>query len=250
VGQSLDDPGARRAQVAVQEGEQGVSGGEPDRGHPGGVAIVFEGFTGLLDGVADAGGGDLQEVGEHVHGADLPLVEQREQQACGIVEEWLAAEVSGCPSGSAAALFAAALLGASGLGRGECGGQTFQFRAGHAGQPQVGQLVEHALAALGGATFTVGCRRGRVSDGLGMQGVVPGAVHGVTLDRQGGQTFLADRDARRVVAGVHGGLDTQTAAGAGRRNGLDDHLVAGQGPAPPVEGDVGEQPVFDLVPLQ
>ena len=30
---------------------------------------------------------------------------------------------------------------------------------------------------------------------------------------------------------------------------LHDDFVAGQGPAAPVHGDVGEQPVLDLVPL-
>src|SRR5207344_1556951 len=52
-----------------------------------------------------------------------------------------------------------------------------------------------------------------------------------------------------VVAGIQGGLHAQPAAGGGGGDGLDDHLVAGQRSAPPVEGDVGEQPVFDLVPL-
>jgi hypothetical protein len=97
------------------------------------VAVVLEDFTGLVDGVADAGGGDLQQVGEHLQRAHLPLVAQRDQQACGIVQAWLAAEGSGCPSGSAAALLAVALLGPGGLGWGECGDQTLPFRAGHAG---------------------------------------------------------------------------------------------------------------------
>jgi hypothetical protein len=211
------------------------------------VAVVLEGFTGLLDGVADAGGGDLQQVGEHVPGAHLPLVEQRDQQPCGIVEQWLAAQVSGCPSGSAAALLAVALLGPGGLGRGECGGQTLQLRAGHAGQPRVGQLPEHGLAALGGTVRRTDVRRLSAAAGeLGVEGVVPGAVHGVALKRQGIQALPADRDSGGVVAGVQGGLDTQTAAGAGRRDGLDDDLVAGRWPAPPVAADPGEQPVFDL----
>jgi hypothetical protein len=239
VGQLLEEFGPRGASVGVQERAEGLGGGEADGGRAAGVAVVFEGFTGLLDGVADTGGGDLQQVGEHVHGAHLPLVEQRDQQACGIVEEWFAAEVSGCPSGSPAALLAVALLGSGGLGRGQGGGQTFQFRAGHAGQPQVGQLLEHGLAALGGTAQRTEMRRlGGAGGELGVEGVVPGAVHGVALKRQGIQALPADRNARRVVAGVQGGLDTQTAAGAGRRDGLDDHLVAGQWPAPPVHGDV------------
>jgi hypothetical protein len=44
----------------------------------------------------------------------------------------------------------------------------------------------------------------------------------VALKRQGIQALGADRDARRVLTGVQDGLDTQTAAGAGRRDGLDD----------------------------
>jgi hypothetical protein len=135
VGQLCEELGSRGAGIGVQERAEGLGGGEADGGRAAGVAVVFEGFTGLLDGVADADGGDLQQVGEHGHGAHLPLVEQREQQACGIVEEWCAAEVSGCPSGSAAALLAVALLGSGGLGWGECGDQMFQLRAGHAGQP-------------------------------------------------------------------------------------------------------------------
>ena len=60
VGQPLDDHGPCRAQVAAQEAEQGIGGGEPDRGHSGVVAVIFEDLTCLLDQVADAGGGDLQ----------------------------------------------------------------------------------------------------------------------------------------------------------------------------------------------
>jgi hypothetical protein len=71
-------------------------------------------------------------------------------------------------------------------------------------------------------------------------------MHGMRLYRQGIQLLLADREARREIAGIQGGLDSQPAAGAGRRDGLDDHLVAGQRPAPPVHRDVGKQPVLDL----
>ena len=86
------------------------------------VAVVFEDLAGLPDKVADAGGGDLQQVGQHVHGADLPLVKEREQEAGGVAEERLGAEVAPCPPGPAASLLAVSLLGAGGLGRGERGG--------------------------------------------------------------------------------------------------------------------------------
>jgi hypothetical protein len=41
-------------------------------------------FTGLLDQIADAGGGDLEEIAQHVHGAGLPLVDHREQEPPGV----------------------------------------------------------------------------------------------------------------------------------------------------------------------
>jgi hypothetical protein len=45
------------------------------------------------------------------------------------------------------------------------------------------------------------------------------------------------------------GADSQAGAGGGGGDRVDDDLVAGQRPPTPVEGDVGEQPVLDLVPL-
>jgi len=48
IRQPLDDRGPCRAQVAVQEAEYGLGGGEPDRGNPGVVAVVFEELAGLL----------------------------------------------------------------------------------------------------------------------------------------------------------------------------------------------------------
>ena len=86
MGQPLDDCGSRGAVIGVQEIEQGTGGGEPDRGRSRVVAVVFEDLAGFPDEVADAGAGDLQQVGEHIHGTDLPLVDQGEQHAGGVVE--------------------------------------------------------------------------------------------------------------------------------------------------------------------
>ena len=140
VRQLLDDRGPRGAQVAVCEGEQGIGGGEPDRGHSRVMAVVLEDSAGLLDHVADAGGGDFQQVGENVHGADLPLVEQGEQQPGRVAEQRPGADVPGGSPGPAAALLAVPLLGPRGLDGGERSGQLSQLRGGHAGQPRVGQL--------------------------------------------------------------------------------------------------------------
>ena len=48
VGQPLDDRGPCGAQITVYEGEQGIAGGEPDWGHSGVMAVIFEDFAGLL----------------------------------------------------------------------------------------------------------------------------------------------------------------------------------------------------------
>ena len=83
-------------------------------------------------------------------------------------------------------------------------------------------------------------------DAAGMEGVVPGAVRGVPSQWQARHALLADRDAGWVVAAVQHGLDAQLAAGPGRCDGLEDHLMAGQRLPRQFEGDVGEQPVLDL----
>jgi hypothetical protein len=134
------------------------------------VGVIFEDFAGLVHEAADAGISDLQQVGQHGHGADLPLVDEGEQQARGVVEQWPAAQLPCRSPGSAAALFGVALLGAGALGRGEEGGQLLQVRAGYAGQPGIGQPAEHGLAparrsvllpdgfGLGGGAAGWGCR--------------------------------------------------------------------------------------------
>jgi len=167
------------------------------------VAVVLENFPGFPDQVTDAGGGDFEQVGEHVHGARLPLVEEGEQDAGRIVEQRPAAWLAGGPAGPAAALGAGALLGAGCLTRGQRGAQAGEFGAGHPGQPLIAQLGQHLLPAAGGAGGLAG---GALAGGGGacrrLEGVVPSAVGGVPFERQGGEAFFADGDAGGVVAGV------------------------------------------------
>ena len=91
-----------------------------------------------------------------------------------------------------------------------------------------------------------GCRRCRRP---GVQGVVPVAVPFVAVQGKCRHLLVADRDAGRVGPGVQFGVDVQPGAGGGGADCGHDDLVAGQGPAAPVHGDVGEQPVLDLVPF-
>jgi hypothetical protein len=80
----------------------------------------------------------------------------------------------------------------------------------------------------------------------GGDGVVPLPVPGVRLDRQQPQLLAGHGDPEGVGAGVEFGMHPQPGAGAGRGDGGHHDLVAGQRSAPPVHGDLGEQPVLDL----
>jgi hypothetical protein len=72
-------------------------------------------------------------------------------------------------------------------------------------------------------------------------------VEVVAGDREGVDLLVGVFDADGVGTGVEFGADGEPGGGAGRTDQVEDDLVAGQGSATPVEGDLGEQPVFDLV---
>jgi hypothetical protein len=123
-GQGFDDGGSGGADVVVEERKQVVGGAEAHRGAAGVVAVILEGFAGLFDEFADGAGTDFQQVSEHGHRADLPLVNEGDQDAGGIVEQrFAAAQFSGGPACPAAALLGVALLSPRGLGRGKRGAQ-------------------------------------------------------------------------------------------------------------------------------
>jgi hypothetical protein len=147
--------------------------------------VVFEDLAGFPDKIATADAGDLQQVGRHVHRADLPLVDEGDQRAGGIVEWGLTAtEFAGGPAGPAATLLGVALLCRGGLGRGEHRGQVFQRAVGEAAQPGIGQPGERGLATTGRPVLlTDGHRFGGTRDGLREQGVVPGAMDSMPLQR-------------------------------------------------------------------
>jgi hypothetical protein len=167
------------------------------------MAVIFEDLAGLLDQVADAGGGDFQQVGEHVHGADLPLVEEGEQQPRRVAEQRPGARLSGGPAGPSAALLAVTLLGAGCLKRGQRGAQAGESVAGHPGQPLIVELGQHLLPAVGRAGELAGRALADGGGGCrGVEGVVPGAMGGVAFERQGGEALFADGDAGGVITGI------------------------------------------------
>jgi hypothetical protein len=69
---------------------------------------------------------------------------------------------------------------------------------------------------------------------------------GVAGDREFFHLSVADFDAGRVVVGIELGGDGQPGCRGRGADQVDDRLVAGQGPAPPVPGDLGEQAMLDL----
>src|SRR3990172_8976582 len=101
-----------------------------------------------------------------------------------------------------------------------------------------------ALAITGGgalrdcASFTA-----RVDD------VVPFRVEWVAGEVDGGELGVADLDALGVGALVEAGVDGQGGAGGGGGDQVDDRLAGEQGLAAPVDADLAEQAVLDLVPL-
>ena len=71
----------------------------------------------------------------------------------------------------------------------------------------------------------------------------------ILSQRQSLHFCLRDLDARRIVLLVQPRLDAQTSGSPRSPDEIDDCLKTGQWLAPPVLGDVTEEPMFDLVPL-
>src|SRR5262252_7771955 len=60
---------------------------------------------------------------------------------------------------------------------------------------------------------------------------------------------ITDLQPGRIGVLIQLGLNSQTRVGRGMPNEVDDHLVADQGPPPPILGNMTEHPMLDLVPL-
>src|SRR5438128_5010790 len=88
--------------------------------------------------------------------------------------------------------------------------------------------------------------RGRI---LWLEGVIPLAVKLVSSDVKSLEFLIADFDASRIGVGVLDGRDDQSFLGAGMRDELNDRFKRDQGLGTPVDGDVREEPMFDLIPF-
>jgi hypothetical protein len=109
---------------------------------------VVEERAGLADGVADGGPADTEEAGQHVHRAQVPLVEDGQQDALSIADLLVEDAAAGTALAGAAAPLVAEALGLGGLQRGEPLGEFVQAGAAESGQRQVGELFDD-LCALG-----------------------------------------------------------------------------------------------------
>ena len=66
------------------------------------------------------------------------------------------------------------------------------------------------------------------------------AVEGVAADGEAFHLVVGDLDPERIAVLVEVGSYGEAGAGGGRRDQLDDHLVADEGPAAPVLRDVAK----------
>ena len=88
--------------------------------------------------------------------------------------------------------------------------------------------------------------RGRI---LWLEGVIPLAVKIVSGDVKSLEFLIAHFDASRIGLGVLDGSDDQSFLGGGMRDELNDRFKRDQGLGTPVDGDVREEPMFDLLPF-
>ena len=79
--------------------------------------------------------------------------------------------------------------------------------------------------------------------------VVPIAMELVSLDVKISIHVLLHFDSDGVVFWVQDGPYLEPLSRGGVGNQIDNHLMAGEGVATPVLGDVAKHPVFDLIPL-
>src|SRR5947207_14047688 len=83
---------------------------------------------------------------------------------------------------------------------------------------------------------------------LWLEGVIPFAVKSVSGDVKSLEFLIADFDASRIGVGVLDGSDDQSFLGGAMRDEFNDRFKRDQGLGTPIDGDVGEEPMFDVMP--
>ena len=79
--------------------------------------------------------------------------------------------------------------------------------------------------------------------------VIPLAMKGMEGQMHGRQFLVRDLDLGGIAPRIPFRLHLQPFAGRGRPDQVDHDFVAHQRSSPPVQADMGKQPMFNLVPL-
>ena len=82
-----------------------------------------------------------------------------------------------------------------------------------------------------------------------MKGVIPLGMSGVGLEREVSHDGVGDGDSSRVGVEIQSGGYCQASRGARCADQADNRVEVDEWPPPPMDADVSEQSVFDLVPL-
>ncbi len=82
-----------------------------------------------------------------------------------------------------------------------------------------------------------------------LDGVIPLAMKSVSDDVKSFEFLIADLDTRRIGTAILHSSDGQPFFGGGVGDQFNNRFQRGQRLGTPVDGDVGKESVFDLVPL-
>ncbi len=133
---------------------------------------LVEERKGFADGVADGGPADTQQAGQYVHRAQVPLVEDGEQDAFPVADLLMEDAAAGTGLAGAAATLIAEAFGLGGLLRCELPGEVMQLAPGEPGQRRVGQLLDDRgpcgpqIAVCEGQQGIAGCEPDRGDSGV------------------------------------------------------------------------------------
>ena len=83
---------------------------------------------------------------------------------------------------------------------------------------------------------------------LRADGIVPLTMKGISDEVEGAQLRIRHENACRIALAILDGSNVQSFVGGGMRDQLNDRFQRRGRFGPPVDGDAGKEPMFDLVP--
>jgi hypothetical protein len=143
VHRSRKESSCRCVAAGCSGGEEFGGGAIADGRRRWDAAVLFQEGPGVADGVADGGAADVAErVGEDVEGAQLPAMQDGQQDAFAVADLVGEDAAAGAGLAGAAASLVGAPLGVGGLSGREALGELVQFLPAHAGEGRGGQGVD------------------------------------------------------------------------------------------------------------